>query len=169
MAGRPLTPALSVWFATVLLHEPVQGVFRTLAERMGFEQLQRWEALLGAPLLLLATGGLGWSAWRRHGTLVPWLIWATVTGVGWLTLTQTRAEAIHLPQYALVAALLRHAGRPARAAVGAACILGTIDEAFQAFVLYARPMDWNDTTLNALGALAGVLAYWSVYDPPAAR
>ena len=82
-----------------------------------------------------------------------------------LLLMQTRAEAVHLVQYAWLALVwLRVIGDPTRTVVWC-LLLGGLDEAWQRWVLYAdRPgvyLDFNDVLLNGLGALVGVSWAWS--------
>jgi hypothetical protein len=68
---------------------------------------------------------------------------------------------VHLPQFALLAALLSRAGLSGPAAFVMATVAGIFDETYQHLVIYANTpgtyFDINDIVLNATGAAWGVL------------
>lgn len=153
-------PALPFWFATVVLHDPVQELFSWGAEAWGVAGLAWRVGLVGAALGLPLVAAEVRAAWSRFGTagLWAWAFWGAASSAAGLALTQTRAELVHLPQYALVAWLVAGAGLAPTAALLTCLGLGALDEAWQWRVLYPeRAMDWNDVTLDLVGALAGVL------------
>lgn len=175
--------ALSAWLAMAVLH-------RRVSDLVGEPLPTPWGAvravdhataatLLAALALLL---GLLWR-WRRAGggaRLGTWALWGgllAVTGACQWLLATIAIEAIHYPQYALVAALLAWAldptgqRRPALEVVLICAALSVADEALQYFHLMqrARYFDFNDLVFNQLGVLAGLLWYYgfSLAGPPA--
>lgn len=155
MTRERLPAALAVWALTVALHDEAQGWFTLGAERWGVEGLATRVTVVAG---LLAVAGVGAGVARavragRPGLAVGWAAWAVAAGLVATTL-QTRAELVHLGQYALIVAL---AGGGWRAALlGAA--LGAVDEGYQAVVWYAdRGLDLRDIGLDVVGAVAGGL------------
>lgn len=167
MTRRGLALVVLLWVAGVLLHDPVTVLLAGIAERHGFATLQ---AALGAAWTALGALGLAWVL-RRGGAaaLLPWAAWAAQVALWWAVCQQTRAEAVHLVQYALPVWLLwpRWGARPT--ALLAACALaGILDEGVQARVLYPeRPFDWNDVVLDVLGGVAGALVRRTPRPDPA--
>ncbi|MFN8641672.1 MAG: hypothetical protein U0802_08465 [Candidatus Binatia bacterium] len=73
----------------------------------------------------------------------------------------SNVELIHLPQFALQAALLLAVGLPPRLAWSGAVIAGAVDETYQHLVICAGVpdtyFDWSDIVLNAIGATWAVV------------
>lgn len=154
-------PALPLWFVTVVLHDVVQELFSWGAEAWGTAGLALRVGLVAAVFGLPWLARELWGAWRGFGATGLWA-WGWVgaaSSAASLVLTQTRAELVHLPQYALIAWLVSGAGLAPTPALLLCLALGALDEAWQWIVLYPeRAMDWNDVTLDLCGALLGVLA-----------
>lgn len=153
-----------MWLAGTLAHDLVQDGFAGLAERWGTDgltfRLSAITLLVGGPAILATT--FTSALWHGRVGLRAWGLWILAATAATFVLTQTRAELVHFPQYALVAVLLLRIPLAPTAALGAACLLGGLDEAWQSVFLYPeRLLDWNDIVLNALGATLGLLAAWS--------
>ena len=162
VAGR----AGSWWVAALVafnlfLHLPISDVFDGLARRYGFTE---YDTATRAVFLVAGVGGLVWL-WagpaevrvvsRRVLTALVALI-----AVAHALLVVNGIEAIHYPQYALVAWVVAGAGWRAESTWAAATVLGAVDEAWQWQMLpRAQPgyFDWNDVVLNAIGGALGVL------------
>ncbi len=155
----PLTRALSRWFADhVGLAVVTWLVIGTLVAG----------AAGGAALAIRRLGRL------RSGSL-PWLIAVVGILALWaLSLRRSPEEAVHLPEYGVLAVLLWRALRPtvpdanvfvAGAVIG--CLVGTVDEVIQ-WLTPERFWDWRDVALNGgAGALVQLLL-WRIDPRPRA-
>ena len=155
-----LASAAAVFSGFMFLHWPITRFCEGVIVRLGFTAYQ----FVAAAIFL--AGGLAAAALlsrRRGGTAT--LTWRYLLGMFALialaqpTLVLINIENIHFPQYALLTLLMLRAGLAPEAAWLGATGLGMVDEAYQLLFLQAgRPdrFDWNDVTLNALGAAVGV-------------
>ena len=142
------------------LHLPISDVFDGLARRYGFNE---YDAVTRAVFL---AAGLACAAWlwlpsansaRVRRALVTL---GVVIAAAQALIVVNGIEAIHYPQYALMAWLLARAGSGLERAWLTASALGAIDEIWQWQTLpRAVPgyLDWNDIVLNAVGAALGLL------------
>ena len=174
-----LAAAISAWLAMTLLHRRVSDlVGEALPTPWGsitpIDHVTTAAILIGIALL----AGLLWRSRAAGGGAVlgTWALWgglAAVTGVCQWLLATIAIEAIHYPQYALVAALLAWALDPTRQrrwileVVLICAWLSLVDEALQYFHLMhrARYFDFNDLVFNQLGVLAGLLWYYGFPGP----
>lgn len=125
-----------------------------------------------ATLVPIAVAGavLAWiavEAWRRPGGYVPWALAAAAALVVWGLLlpdSQFPAKRIHVPQYVLLALVLRR-GLAAHVQGGGLLVAGALagalfglhDELLQG-LHPRRTFGLADLEVNAIGALAGSLA-----------
>ena len=174
-----LAAALSAWLAMALLHRRVSDlVGEALPTPWGpitpINHVTTAAILVGIALL----AGLLWRSRAAAGAVLgTWALWGglvAVTGVCQWLLATIAIEAIHYPQYALVAGLLAWALDPTRRRrrvleVVLICAgLSLADEALQYLHLMqrARYFDFNDLVFNQLGVLAGLLWYYGFPGPP---
>lgn len=158
-SGRhPAMLALGLWLGLAVAHEPVQRALRGVAAAVGAGRLDAGAAAaLGAAALPLLAWGLWTASWRRRGEAAVVAALAVVAGA---CLVRARIEWVHLPQYALIAALLRRGGLPPTPALVATVALGALDEGAQVWTSNPdRRFDGNDAVLNALGAWLGL--WWA--------
>ena len=97
---------------------------------------------------------------------------AVVIAVAQALIVVNGIEAIHYPQYALMAWLLVRTGLGLERSWLTATALGAVDEIWQWQTLpRAVPgyLDWNDILLNAVGAALGVLVVVRVRRAPSAE
>lgn len=170
--GARLAMALSCWLAMAAPHRLVaDAVAKGFEAPWGaFVPAHYADAAVGcsvaalfAYLLLRARRGQ-----RGLPTFGLWALWLALAAACQQVLVTAPAEAIHYPQYALVAVLLARALDPTRqrgwliepALAGAA--LSLADEGLQYLLLMDGPayFDFNDLALNQLGGLAGLLLYY---------
>ncbi len=149
---RPALTAATFWVFNVGMHGFMQRLFGQLADRVGFDRLQEVELGVGIAVLALGTVWLGVrGGWRLAGIVATANVLAGLTFV-------TRAEGIHLVQYALVYMLWARALVP-RQAFWLTVGLGGVDEALQWAVLdpthAGAVVDVRDCVLNFVGALNG--------------
>jgi hypothetical protein len=100
---------------------------------------------------------------HRFLKIVYWVITVLLVVLSYKMLIVFNVEIIHFPQYAVLAlpvfALLGHFGQT----VFWVTLLGTIDEAYQYFVLHPETsVDFNDIVLNLIGAGIGVLSIYTL-------
>jgi hypothetical protein len=143
------------------LHLPISDFFDGIARRYGFVE---YDTATRAVFFAAGLGALAWlwtgpaevrSASRRALAVLLVLI-----GVAHALLVVNGIEAIHYPQYALLAWIIAGAGWNAEKTWAATTALGAVDEAWQWQMLpRAQPgyFDWNDVVLNAIGAALGVM------------
>ena len=162
-----LAGAAALFAAFLLLHLPITDFFDGLARTYGFV---RYNDITRRAFLALA-GTAAVAGWWWGGRLAPitgaatTLLVAAAAAAARL-LTVVSIEAIHYPQYALMAAVFARAGLSLQGAWIAATVLGGVDEIYQlAFLPRGRPtyFDWNDVVLNGIGAAFGCVAVsrWS--------
>lgn len=144
----------------LFLHLPISDVFDGLARRYGFVEYDTTTRIA----FLLA--GLAWAVWlwlpSAYGAGVRRALVALVAVIvaSQALIVVNGIEAIHYPQYALMAWLLVRSGSTLESAWLVATALGAVDEIWQWQTLpRAVPgyLDWNDIVLNAVGAALGVL------------
>ena len=159
------------WLTGVLAHDWVQRGFAALVQVWGFDRVQALQLLGWGTLGFVGLLSAGRGVCRRRGpaALGPLIGVCVLVGLAWSLLMQTRAEAVHLLQYAGLALVWQRViGDPTRT-LAWCLLLGGLDEAWQRLVLYAdRPdvrMDFNDIVLNGLGALVGLTWAWSRRRP----
>jgi hypothetical protein len=160
--------ATALGIANPLLHEQMSVAWGWLTEGRMPGSADRI-ALLGVSAVGLVVVAAGLRAQRRFDRqlLTALAVLLAATGAWQHFLLVANIELVHVPQYALLAAVLVCGGiRPGEALI-AATLAGVVDEAYQCFVLYVgRPdtyLDFNDMFLNAVGAAWGVL----LMPPPA--
>ena len=152
--------------ANPLLHKSVSDVADWFSTRWGFARYDL-VSLVAIPLasLIVAVPIIvkGRAFLFRSTTLAALgvLLVFSVAAQHWLLVVNV--ELVHLPQFALIAAILLAAGASGMAAFVLATLAGVVDETYQHLVIYAdRPgtyFDINDIVLNALGAAWGVLVF----------
>ena len=170
--GVRLTLALSCWLAMAAPHRLVaDAVAKGFEAPWGFLVPARYAgAVIGCSIAALLAYLLA-HAFRGQGrlpTLGLWTLWLALAFACQQVLVTAPAEAIHYPQYALVAVLLAHALDPTRQRVWltepvlAGAALSLVDEGLQYLLLMDGPayFDFNDLALNQLGGLAGLLLYY---------
>lgn len=144
--------AMAFWAANVAAHHEAQVLFAWIAKVWGFDRLQAVEAGVFGTALLVAVGWLAWRAGPRIAGLVA--LGNLLAAASFVT----RAEAIHLVQYALVFGAWARVLKP-RQAFYLTAVLGFVDEGLQWAWLdteRAGPWpDWKDCALNVVGALNG--------------
>ena len=154
---------LGVYYAAVVLpHEFVQRWLARVPMAAwsfyGYELrvMTAWY-LAAIPLAAL----VGVAALRRSRAMAAaWtgLVLAAAAVDRWLLFSQS--ERIHYPQYAILAWGLYHLLDSRVLSLSLAGLLGTLDEAYQAFVLYrsrALPLDVKDVLLDLMGAAMGLV------------
>jgi hypothetical protein len=160
---RGLAAAVLV-VGNLFLHKPISDVCDALYARVG-RTTYEWVTLIGISALSV-TGAFwllrgGAPVLRRPRWWLAVAVLAAMTVATQHLLLVTNVELIHLPQFALLAALLSATGLPGEVAWFAASLGGALDEAYQWRVIYAGVpntyFDWNDIVLNALGAAWAVL------------
>ena len=169
-AGRWWVAALVAF--NFFLHLPVTDVFDSLARRYGFTQYDT------VTRVVFLVGGMASAAWlwlpSAHGAGVrrALVCLGAVIALSQALIVVNGIEAIHYPQYALLAWLL------VRSAIGlerswlTATALGAADEIWQWQTLSrAVPgyLDWNDVVHNAVGAALGVLVVVRMRRAPVAE
>jgi hypothetical protein len=142
----------------VAWHGAAQAAFARAANVYGFDALQRWQGWAWASLSPLLAVALA-VAWKnRAWTGVAAVVAVTLLDLAGTATFVTRAEALHYPIYAVVAALWG----PRGALV--ATMLGVVDETLQwAWLDPVRAGPWPDVKdmgLNLLGALTGLTIGW---------
>ncbi len=168
--------AAGLVIGNLLLHKPISDVCDALFARIG-RRAYEWVAVLAIGALSLAGAGAlarGRAARLVHPAPLAALALLTLLSVAaqrWLLVSNI--ELVHLPQFALLAALLLGVGVGPLPAWLLATLAGVLDEAYQRIVIYAAVpnvyFDWNDIVLNALGAAWAVvlLRGGAPHDPPA--
>lgn len=163
IARRWLAAALLVG-GNLILHKPFSDVCDAVFARIG-RQAYEWTSLA----VIGALSALGaFLLWRGGGArlaqprpLAALAVLAALTLLAQRVLLVSNVELIHLPQFALLAALLLAVGLSAEGAWLGATLGGVLDEAYQRLVIYpAIPnvyFDWNDIVLNGLGAAVAVV------------
>lgn len=156
--------AAALLIGNLFLHKPISDVCDALYARVG-RTTYEWMTLIGIGALSL--GGAVWLLRAGAPLLRRSRWWLAVALLAGLTLAAqklllvTNVELIHLPQFALLAALLAATGLPGEVAWFAASLGGVLDEVYQWRVIYAGVantyFDWNDIVLNAIGAAWAVL------------
>ena len=144
----------------LFLHLPISDVFDGLARRYGFTE---YDTVTRVVFLIAGLACAAWL-WRpsAHATGVRRAVvyLAAIVAIAHALLVVNGIEAIHYPQYALLAWLLVRSGMGLERSWMTATALGAIDEIWQWQTLpRAVPgyLDWNDIVLNAVGAALGVL------------
>jgi hypothetical protein len=165
MTRTNLLLASALVVANLFAHKPISDLCDRLFVAIG---RSAYEA---AALLFIGAASIGtafalhrrWSPRGEAPAVLPLL------GLGGLTIAAQRwllvsnVELIHLPQFALLAALLLGAGLGSRPAWLIATAAGILDEFYQWRFIYAGVphtyLDFNDMLLNALGATWPVLLW----------
>jgi len=155
------------------LHLPISDVFDGLARRYGFIQYDTVTRVVFLAAGLASAAWLWWPSPHRAAVRRA-VVWIVVVIAGAQSLIVVNGiEAIHYPQYALMAWLLVRAGLGLEQSWLTATALGALDEIWQWQTLpRAVPgyLDWNDIVLNAVGAALGVVVVvrrrWSPVTAP---
>jgi len=166
LAARPkLTAVLAAgyYLLNVVFHDHVQSVALYAIERLTVQRVNVIGAVLAA-IAFLASMPWFVARLRRgpHARLMFLYAIATLAFVllAYRWLFAVNSEAIHFPQYAILAFLIFPiVGRFGETAIWVT-LLGAFDEAFQYWVLHGGwdvYLDFNDFVLNLLGAVIGVL------------
>jgi hypothetical protein len=142
------------------LHLPISDVFDGLARRYGFIQYDTVTRVVFLAAGLASAAWLWWPSPHRAAVrrAVVWI--AVVIAAAQSLIVVNGIEAIHYPQYALMAWLLVQTGMGLERSWLTASALGAVDEIWQWQTLpRAVPgyLDWNDILLNAVGAALGLL------------
>jgi len=156
----------------LFLHLPISDVFDGLARRYGFTE---YDTVTRGVFLI---AGLACAAWlwqpstHRAGVRRALVYLGAIIAIAQALVVVNGIEAIHYPQYALLAWLLARSGVGLERSWMTATALGAIDEIWQWQTLpRAVPgyLDWNDVVLNAVGAALGVLVVVRVRRAPLAE
>lgn len=153
------------WVAALVLlnlslHLPISDVFDGFARRYGFTEYNT------ATHAVSLTSGAAFTVWLLLPSPVNARVRPALACLGLVIATaQTLIvvngiEAIHYPQFALMAWLLTRSGVGLERAWLTSTALGAFDEIWQWQTLpRAVPgyLDWNDIVLNAIGAALGLL------------
>lgn len=168
MASPRTAPAVAAgfWIVNVLAHHEAQELFGWLAGTYGFTTLQTVEAWIFTLFFL----GFGvWLGLRGSWRIAGIVLFANLFGAATFA---TRAEALHLIQYAMVCAFWARALKP-RQAFYLTAMLGACDEVLQwAWLDTARSaafVDMKDCGLNVVGALNGWALTWTFSKPAASE
>lgn len=157
-AGRWWVAALVLF--NLSLHLPISDVFDGFARRYGFTE---YNTVTQAVFLVAGVACAVWLWWPSPASarVRPALVLlGIVIAAAQSLIVVNGIEAIHYPQYALMAWLLARSGVGLERAWLAASVLGAFDEIWQWQTLpRAVPgyLDWNDIVLNAVGAALGLL------------
>ena len=156
--------AAALVVANPLLHKSVSDVADFVSARIGFPRydvvmlvaIPVLSLMIVLPALARARETL---ARRRVALCIGALALMSAAAQHWLLVANI--ELVHLPQFALLAAVLSRAGLSAPGAFAMSTLAGIFDETYQHLVIYADTpgtyFDINDIVLNALGAAWGVL------------
>jgi hypothetical protein len=169
-------PAGWWWVAALVtfnlfLHLPISDVFDGFARRYGFTE---YDTVTRVVFLVAGLATAVWLSWPSHGNGVRRALvsLAAVIAIAQALIVVNGIEAIHYPQYALVAWLLARTGMGLQRSWLTATALGAVDEIWQWQTLpRAVPgyLDWNDILLNAVGAALGVLVVVRMRRAPSAE
>ncbi|MGE0639511.1 MAG: hypothetical protein AB7G12_01880 [Thermoanaerobaculia bacterium] len=146
---------------TIAVHEQVNEQVRALQQSLGHATFYVVACgLLAAAAVLLLLGVARTAGARRRG-LVAWLLFAGgAAALSYHYLFTVVSEAVHFAQYAILTVLVYPLVRRIGASMLWATLVGLLDEANQYWVLHADwgvYLDWNDVTVNLVGALFGGL------------
>ena len=167
----PLILAISVYFAVCLVfHRRVNEFFDVFLQWMTYPQFNNYvfEIVVALAVITLA---LLVATVRYNKRGVRWLpvlgVWITLAVLAHYLLFVSNIEAVHYPQYAILAIMIYALTGRETVSVVLTTLLGAIDEANQYFILYADRsdlyMDYNDIILNLLGAVFGIAAYLIIF------
>ena len=156
------------------LHLPISDFFDGIARRYGFVEYDT------ATRAVFFAAGLGALAWLWTGPVKvrgvsrrALAVLLVLVAVAHSLLVVNGIEAIHYPQYALLAWVIAGARWNAETTWAATTVLGAVDEAWQWQMLpRAQPgyFDWNDVVLNAIGAALGLIVVARLAgQPPSGR
>ena len=163
----PLILAISVYFAVCLVfHRRVNEFFDVFLQWMTYPQFNNYVFEIIVALAVI-TFALLVAVLRYNRHRVRWMlvlgVWITLAVLAHYLLFVSNIEAVHYPQYAILAIMIYALTGGETVSVVLATLLGAIDEANQYFILYAGRsdlyMDYNDIILNLLGAVFGIAAY----------
>ena len=158
--------------ANPLLHKAVSDVADFFRAQWGFARYDL-VSLIAIPVVSVAVS-LPLVARRREFLRRPVIVAALVALAGMSAAAQhwllvVNVELVHLPQFALIAAVLLRGGASGMTAFVLATLAGIVDETYQHLVIYADTpgtyFDVNDIVLNAIGAAWGVLLFGSSSSP----
>lgn len=127
--------------------------------------------LLSGLALSLVTGYFLWRKILKHPERRMFFRWFLITNLAMIlalfTMMVVNMEAIHYPQYAFLAILVFPVVRRYEDAFIMTTILGMVDEIYQYLILNPafKYFDFNDISLNMLGAGAGLLIIAAYYLP----
>ncbi len=155
----------------LFLHLPISDVFDGLARRYGFTE---YDTVTRVVFLVAGVASAVWLWWPSQGNGVRRALvsLAAVIAIAQALIVVNGIEAIHYPQYAVMAWLLARTGMGLERSWLTASALGAADEIWQWQTLpRAVPgyLDWNDILLNAVGAALGVLVVVRLRRAPSAE
>jgi len=155
----------------VLLHKPVSNVFDWMRAVLSFKVYN--QALLHVSLLIafvfaVFVGLKVKSSGRRSSKIMCWLFTALLVVASYKLLIVFNIEMIHYPQYAIPTVLIFALVMNYRKTVLWTTLIGALDEAYQAFVIYRDNndvyLDFNDIILNLVGAGIGVALIYTLTE-----
>lgn len=162
-ARRSLTLLLVVVYSAlvILTHELIQQIVLAAYERFTRERVNLVVQITGL-LLVAAFGRFLWHALRPTSQRSIKLLYLAATGAwmaaSWRWLFYTDVEAVHFPQYAMLAILIFPLTRRFGRAVFYAALIGVADECVQFYVAHPTwnvQLDLNDMIYNLIGAGLG--------------
>jgi hypothetical protein len=154
--------AIAVYFSIVAFHELITELAIRLRNAIGRDKYNEYLAYCFLVLLMALLGILFYHLFRNRQGFFKLAITVVLTALivfSFRFLMVYSIEAIHFVEYALVAIILLPVLRSYWETVFWVTVLGILDELFQYRFLTPNfeYFDFNDITLNLLGAGAGVV------------
>ncbi len=165
-----LTVTVAYFAFLVLSHDLLQ---QAAFWAQGHLDHRRWNTLVTIAAVVLLMIVAIWVTLQLRKSRRAWALAAYSAGtvalmaVSYNTLFVMNIEAIHFPQYAILAILIFSITRRYGETVIWTSLAGVADEAYQYFVLYADRsihFDFNDTLLNVIGGGGGLLVVALTHD-----
>lgn len=166
--------ASAVYFAAVVrFHEEVSKVSVWLQEMLSLRLYNRTISISGIFLTISLT--IFFLAKIKNGdrkaSKIFYLVFTALLIVAsFNTLLVVNVESIHYPQYAVLTLPVFAFTMSFGETILIVTLLGAIDEANQFFILHNwKYMDFNDVILNLLGAAAGIMIIFILFDGKSAK
>ena len=161
--------AIALYFSIVTFHDEVTALVIKIRNSMGLTSFNRFLAYGFLALLIFILIILFYQSLKSRQKILKSalsLIVSAMMVISFRLLMVYNIEAIHFVEYMLVAIILLPVIRSYGETVFWVTILGMLDELFQYRFLTPdfEYFDFNDSTLNLLGAGAGVLLVFVLND-----